>query len=97
MTGNRLMIAPKAAAPAWAGELLASQCTRCGAVSTHYLTCPSLRLPAGYRLSQDPGLSAPVTAGQQRVSYRTGLASGRYRGGPTGGPDHPDWPRPPQD
>jgi hypothetical protein len=25
-------------------------CTRCGAVGTHYLTCPSLRLPSGYRL-----------------------------------------------
>jgi hypothetical protein len=30
-------------------------CTRCGAVGTHYLTCPSLRLPSGYRLSADPG------------------------------------------
>jgi hypothetical protein len=30
-------------------------CPRCGAVGTHYLTCPSLRLPAGYRLSADPG------------------------------------------
>jgi hypothetical protein len=29
-------------------------CTRCGAVGTHYLTCPSLRLPSGYRLSADP-------------------------------------------
>jgi hypothetical protein len=29
------------------------QCTRCGAVSTHYLTCPSLRLPEGYRVSAE--------------------------------------------
>ena len=29
------------------------QCGRCGAVGTHYLTCPALRLPAGYRIS-DP-------------------------------------------
>jgi hypothetical protein len=25
------------------------RCTRCGAVGTHYLTCPDLRLPAGFR------------------------------------------------
>jgi len=36
-------------------ELLAGHCIRCGAVGTHYLTCPSLRLPSGYRLSEDPG------------------------------------------
>jgi hypothetical protein len=36
-----------------APELWAPQCTRCGAVGTHYLTCPGLRLPAGYRLSAD--------------------------------------------
>ena len=35
-------------------ELPARLCTRCGAVGTHYLTCPSLRLPSGYRLSDDP-------------------------------------------
>ena len=33
----------------------AGQCARCGAISTHYLTCPGLRLPPGYRLSADPG------------------------------------------
>jgi hypothetical protein len=33
-------------------------CTRCGAVGTHYLTCPGLRLPPGYRLSADPGLES---------------------------------------
>ena len=96
MTGNRIPITPESAAPDRAGELLARQCTQCGAVGTHYLTCPSLRLPAGYRLSQDPGLSAPVTGRQQRVTYRSSLASGRYRMGPTGGPDHPDWPLPPR-
>ena len=37
-------------------ELQAGHCIRCGAVGTHYLTCPSLRLPSGYRLSED---SAP--------------------------------------
>jgi hypothetical protein len=29
------------------------QCARCGGVGTHYLTCPALRLPRGYRVS-DP-------------------------------------------
>jgi hypothetical protein len=28
-------------------------CRRCLAVGTHYLTCPSLRLPQGYRLGRD--------------------------------------------
>jgi len=42
-------------APGRAAELRAGQCSRCGAVGTHYLTCPGLRLPPGYRLSADPG------------------------------------------
>ena len=25
-----------------------------GAVGTHYLTCPGLRLPSGYRFGDDP-------------------------------------------
>lgn len=29
-------------------------CAQCGAVGTHYLTCASLRLPAGYRVAEDP-------------------------------------------
>ena len=37
-----------------APEVSAPQCTRCGAVGTHYLTCPGLRLPPGYRLSAEP-------------------------------------------
>jgi hypothetical protein len=41
-------------APGQAAELRARQCTRCGAVGTHYLTCPGLRLPPGHRLSTDP-------------------------------------------
>jgi hypothetical protein len=41
-------------APRQPDELLPRQCTRCGAVGTHYLTCPSLRLPSGYRLRDDP-------------------------------------------
>jgi hypothetical protein len=31
------------------------RCARCGAVGTHYLTCPGLRLPSGYRLADAPG------------------------------------------
>ena len=42
-------------APGRARELLARQCMRCGAVGTHYLTCPNLRLPSDYRLSEGPG------------------------------------------
>ena len=41
-------------APDRAGELPGRQCTRCGAVGTHYLTCPGLRLPSGYRLGDAP-------------------------------------------
>jgi hypothetical protein len=42
-------------APDRAPGLCAQQCTRCGAIGTHYLTCPGLRLPPGYRLSADHG------------------------------------------
>ena len=48
----------------------ARQCARCGALGTHYLTCPILRLPRGYRFSEDPALSTPVTAGEQRITRR---------------------------
>jgi hypothetical protein len=41
-------------APGGAGEL-PGPCARCGAVGTHYLTCPGLRLPSGYRISDGPG------------------------------------------
>ena len=34
------------------------QCARCGAVGTHYLTCPDLRLPSGYRLFDAAGSEA---------------------------------------
>jgi hypothetical protein len=40
--------------PGRAGELRGRQCARCGATGTHYLTCPGLRLPAGYRLGDTP-------------------------------------------
>jgi len=57
-------------------------CLRCGAVATHYLTCPSLRLPAGYR------------PGADRLRIR--LTFAEQAGEPAGGPDHPDWPLPPR-
>jgi hypothetical protein len=56
-------------APGRGGELLTGHCIRCGAVGTHYLTCPSLRLP-----------SWSAVGSRRRCS----------------GPDHPDWPLPPQ-
>ena len=60
MTGNRIRIPQEAA----------RRCIRCGALGSHYLTCPILRLPRGYRLSEDPALSARVTTGQQRITGR---------------------------
>ncbi len=41
--------------PGRAGEPPGRHCLRCGAVGTHYLTCPGLRLPLGYRLNGGPG------------------------------------------
>jgi hypothetical protein len=32
------------------GEVPVRQCGRCGGVGTHFLTCPALRLPPGYRI-----------------------------------------------
>jgi hypothetical protein len=45
MTGDHISVPPGPA----------RQCGRCGALGTHYLTCPSLRLPPGYRLTPDLG------------------------------------------
>jgi hypothetical protein len=50
MTGARKE--PKAA-PGRADGLAERRCLRCGAVGTHYLTCPDLRLPSGYRVGDD--------------------------------------------
>ena len=52
-------------APGGAAELPAAQCMRCGAVGTHYLTCPGLRLPRGYRLDADPGPERGLPAGSR--------------------------------
>lgn len=60
MTGSYITIPPGPA----------RQCARCGALATHYLTCPVLQLPRGYRVSQDPAISTPVTAGQQCITRR---------------------------
>ena len=86
-------------APARARELSARQCTRCGAVGTHYLTCSSLRLPSGHRLSEAPGpecLNGLPASEELCIGRRIspGFRSAPER--PAGGPDHPDWPRPPQ-
>ena len=67
MTGNGAGITPRPVtaaasategpevAPPGAGEPPRKQCARCGAVGTHFLTCPGLRLPPGYRLGRGPG------------------------------------------
>jgi hypothetical protein len=38
------------APPDQVDEVPVRQCGRCGGVGTHYLTCPALRLPPGYRI-----------------------------------------------
>ena len=58
MTDSALAGKESGAARTRAGEPAQRQCTRCGAVGTHYLTCPGLRLPSGYRLGD---ASAPET------------------------------------
>lgn len=60
MTGSYIKIPPGPA----------RQCTRCGAVGTHYLTCPVLQLPRGYRVSEDPTMSTLVMAGEQCITRR---------------------------
>ena len=35
-----------------AGEVPERRCVRCGAVGTHYLTCPDLRLPSDFRFGE---------------------------------------------
>jgi hypothetical protein len=70
--------------PARAGD----PCTRCGASGTHYLTCPTLRLPPGYRLSPDPaprclcGLPAGTCAVCSRrwLSWRADQQAGQRAG-----------------
>ena len=61
MTGQ-----PRRDAPGRTGELPAPQCTRCGAVGTHYLTCPGLRLPSGYRFSADREPERGLSGGNRR-------------------------------
>ena len=54
MTDSALAGKESGTARTGAGEPPQRQCTRCGAVGTHYLTCPGLRLPSGYRLGDAP-------------------------------------------
>jgi hypothetical protein len=58
MTRNQSNIAP---GPGW-------QCARCGGLGTHYLTCPLLQLPRGYRFSDDQIPSTSFTAGKQHTT-----------------------------
>ena len=89
MTASR---AGRTPGPARTGKPLERQCPRCGGAGTHYLTCPSLRLPPGYRLTADP---RPERAGLRREPV-VADASGRYLASPRGGPGHRDWPGPPR-
>jgi hypothetical protein len=84
-----------AAGPTRSREL-AGQCPRCGAAGTHYLTCPSLRLPPGYRLTEDLEPECAGRRGEHHGIYQTSRVFARPREGQPGGPDHPDWPRRPQ-
>jgi hypothetical protein len=112
MTGTRVIItqaAPATSLISWplpaqdtprvgsarAHELTA-QCTRCGAVGTHYLTCPSLRLPAGHRLHEDLDPEGADHRGERRGIDQASRISGGYRDSQPGGPDHPDWPHRPR-
>ena len=84
MTGNRAGITPRpvtaAASPAegsevappGAGEASQKQCTRCGAVGTHFLTCPALRLPSGYRLGDASAPGRPLGEPASRTAPGTG-------------------------
>jgi hypothetical protein len=44
-------------------------CLRCGAFGTHYLTCPGLRLPSGYRLVDAVGAEHRWTANHYLSLY----------------------------
>lgn len=85
-----------AAAPVRAGVLRVWRCELCGGADAHYLTCLTLRLPAGNRLGEDPGPERAGPRGEQRATCPGRLVPARRREGQPGGPDHPDWPRPPQ-
>jgi hypothetical protein len=77
---------PQAVTAAGAPRPRERRCARCGGVGTHYLTCAGLRLPSGYRFSDDT--QAPDGEQADWVP----LPRRRL----TSGPGHPDWPRPPQ-
>ena len=57
--GPRLRLAP-------ADDAADPLCRRCVAVGTHYLTCPSLRLPPGSRLVQELTLTGSGRAARGR-------------------------------
>jgi hypothetical protein len=61
---------PSPALPPDVGRERAPLCIHCGAVSTHYLTCASLRLPEGYRLAADPETTgAGLTSGPRHPDW----------------------------
>lgn len=106
MTGYRARIIPEPVtrregsqvAPGRASKRPGRRCVQCGAVGTHYLTCPSLRLPPDYRLSADlgPECLRGLPAGDCASPAGPAVVRDHQPGRPGGGPDHPDWPHPPQ-
>lgn len=94
-----------ATAPARPRDTPTRLCPRCGAAGTHFLNCPTLRLPAGYRISRAPGSGpgpaapdgdpGPAPGSSGRPGRRAGHR-GEQRIAPRGGPEHPAWPRPPR-
>jgi hypothetical protein len=61
------MTATVPSAPNVPNTTVGRQCGRCGAVGTHYLTCPDLRLPSGYRVSAGPWLPVRPTGYPENV------------------------------
>jgi hypothetical protein len=106
MTGRRARIIPEPVgrregpqvAPRRARKRPGKRCVQCGAVGTHYLTCASLRLPPDYRLGADlgPERLRGLPAGNYASSAGPAVVCDHQPGRPGSGPDHPDWPHPPQ-
>ena len=73
MRGNHISIPPD----------LVRQCTRCGALGTHYLTCPSLRLPPGTGSARAPPPDACVACQPTGAECAPGCG---WAGGPNSRP-----------
>jgi hypothetical protein len=56
---------PPEVAPGRPDDLPERRCVRCGAVGTHYLTCPDLRLPSDFRFGEGSGNRSGSAGGRQ--------------------------------